>query len=78
MDGVEPERLGRVFSALVAGRYDDWYDYVRGALGVSYLDRAIADEPTPRDRLDAEVLGARYGLDGTLLWWVIQDTLASA
>ena len=72
------ERLERVFMAMVAGRYDDWYDYVRGALGVTHLDRRIADEPRPLDRLECEVLGARYGVDGTLLWWVIQDALASA
>jgi hypothetical protein len=77
-DPNDRDTLGRVFRAMVAGRYDDWYDFVRGALGASHLDRRLADEPTPRDRAEAEMLGARYGLDGTLLWWVMQDTHASA
>jgi hypothetical protein len=77
-DHQHPDTLERVFRAMVAGRYDDWYDFVRGALGAGHLDRRLAGEPTPRDRAEAEALGARYGLDGTLLWWIVQDTHASA
>jgi hypothetical protein len=70
--------LGALFGRLAerAGHGDNWRAFVAGSLaaGGPPFDRvdAIAAEPVPASRTACEALAARHGLDGWLLWALVE------
>jgi hypothetical protein len=73
---VTNERLGDLFfrDAAEAGHATAWVAHAAGRLGVGWaVVEELVAEFVPADRAAADALGARYGVDGRLLWSLVVD-----